>query len=77
MSEITHEIIEEAARGVHALAALRLAAQEAGHLIVDKRPPKSLCLECGPNVPVDEDGCCGTCGRDAVGPWLEKVRVEP
>ncbi len=23
------------------------------------------CPNCGPNVKVDEDGCCATCGRDA------------
>lgn len=26
----------------------------------------SHCLECGPNVYVDEDGCCSTCGRDSM-----------
>jgi hypothetical protein len=26
----------------------------------------SHCAECGPNVYVDEDGCCVTCGRDAM-----------
>jgi hypothetical protein len=26
----------------------------------------SYCLECGPDVRVDEDGCCSTCGRDAM-----------
>lgn len=26
----------------------------------------SHCLECGPDVRVDEDGCCVTCGRDSM-----------
>jgi len=26
----------------------------------------SHCAECGPNVKVDEDGCCSSCGRDAM-----------
>lgn len=26
----------------------------------------SHCLTCGPNVAVDEDGCCASCGRDAM-----------
>ncbi len=34
-----------------------------------KRSQGSHCLECGPNVPVDEDGCCVTCGRDSM--WYE------
>ncbi|MCK5611061.1 hypothetical protein KAR91_54815 [Candidatus Pacearchaeota archaeon] len=29
----------------------------------------SHCLECGPNVLVDEDGLCSSCGRDAM--WWE------
>lgn len=24
------------------------------------------CAECGPDISVDEDGCCLMCGRDAV-----------
>ena len=24
------------------------------------------CLECGPDVAVDEEGCCVSCGRDAL-----------
>ena len=23
------------------------------------------CIDCGPHIPVDEDGCCAICGRDA------------
>ena len=26
----------------------------------------SHCAECGPNVRVDEDGCCSSCGSDAL-----------
>lgn len=28
--------------------------------------PHWNCPECGPHVAVDEDGCCSTCGADAV-----------
>lgn len=34
-----------------------------------ERDQGSHCLECGINVSVDEDGCCTTCGRDAL--WFE------
>jgi hypothetical protein len=39
----------------------------------------SLCVECGPNVRTDEDGCCATCGGAAVGTWLDasQGRVTP
>lgn len=33
-------------------------------------PWHSLCVECGPNVPADEDGCCSMCGATATGDWL-------
>lgn len=32
----------------------------------------SLCVECGPDVRVDEDGLCAGCGATAVGNWLEE-----
>ena len=32
----------------------------------------SLCVECGPNVGVDEDGLCAYCGVTAMGAWLDK-----
>lgn len=35
----------------------------------------SFCAECGPNVLVDEDGCCGTCGGCAMGTWLHENSV--
>ena len=35
----------------------------------------SLCVECGPNVCVDEDGCCASCGGSAIGSWLDKYRA--
>lgn len=38
--------------------------------LTEKEPWHSLCVECGPNVKLDEDGCCGTCGGSAVGSWL-------
>ncbi len=28
--------------------------------------PWTLCAQCGPDVKVDEDGCCVTCGCDAL-----------
>lgn len=31
----------------------------------------SLCVERGPNVRIDEDGCCAFCGNGAVGTWLD------
>ncbi len=31
----------------------------------------TLCPECGPSVRVDEDGCCSTCGIDAMGLGVE------
>lgn len=39
------------------------------------RVPRTLCLQCGPNAMIDEDGCCAICGATATGPWLEYVRV--
>lgn len=32
----------------------------------------TLCVECGPNVVVDEDGCCELCGNGAVGSWVSE-----
>ena len=34
---------------------------------------KTICVECGPNIIVDEDGCCVSCGRDSVGAGVEIV----
>jgi len=34
----------------------------------------SFCPECGPNVGVDEDGCCASCGHDAM-PAAETVKA--
>lgn len=33
----------------------------------------TLCVECGPGVQIDEDGCCVTCGGGATGSWLDKA----
>jgi hypothetical protein len=33
----------------------------------------TLCVECGPEVAVDEDGCCATCGNGATGTWLWRL----
>lgn len=30
----------------------------------------SFCPECGPNVALDQDGCCATCGGFATGTWI-------
>jgi hypothetical protein len=53
---------------LHALVALAEQAVEAER-------PYSLCVACGVNVRVDEDGCCVTCGCDAMGNALESLRV--
>jgi hypothetical protein len=31
---------------------------------------KSLCVECGPNMGLDEDGLCVFCGATVIGKWL-------
>ncbi len=36
----------------------------------------SFCAECGPNVMVDEDGCCASCGTGAMGPEVIKEGVK-
>lgn len=33
----------------------------------------SFCVECGPGVAVDEDGCCTGCGNSATGPWADRA----
>ena len=33
---------------------------------------RTLCVECGPDVSIDEDGCCTMCGNGAIGAWLDK-----
>jgi hypothetical protein len=45
------------------------AGEEPKHL--DDAFTVSLCVECGPNVGCDEDGCC-SCGATCVGNWLEE-----
>jgi len=37
---------------------------------------KTFCPECGFGVPVDEDGCCVTCGATATGPAVDEL-VQP
>lgn len=37
-----------------------------------RRKPTTLCVDCGPNVAVDEDECCALCGNGAVGEWLRE-----
>ena len=44
-----------------AVAAMRAVLE--GHLAEQERV-RTLCPECGPNVWIDEDGCCTVCGQD-------------
>lgn len=37
---------------------------------------QTLCPHCGPDVHVDEDGCCATCGCDAMGQGVDAARAE-
>jgi hypothetical protein len=54
--------------GAHERDELRARVAE----LEQRRPPlHSLCVECGPNVRVDEDGCCASCGNGAMGTWLD------
>lgn len=34
----------------------------------------TFCVQCGPNVRVDEDGCCVHCGVTAIGPYADELR---
>ena len=34
---------------------------------------KTWCPQCGPDVDVDEDGCCGACGADATGDGADRA----
>lgn len=34
---------------------------------------QTLCPECGLSVPIDEDGCCITCGATSVGKGADEV----
>ena len=43
-----------------AIAAMRAVLE--GHLAEER--VRTLCPECGPNVKIDEDGCCTACGCD-------------
>ena len=41
------------------------AATEALMALIEKILPEVfVCVECGPFMKSDEDGCCGTCGSD-------------
>ena len=35
----------------------------------------TFCPECGPNVKIDEDGCCVGCGATAIGPGVDRLRA--
>lgn len=37
---------------------------------------RSLCVMCGPDVSVDEDGCCATCGASCLGEYAETLLSE-
>lgn len=56
-----HEAFKEAA----AALARRIAEGERLKKLLAKAAPWT-CPECGPHVMVDEEGCCATCGADAV-----------
>lgn len=68
----------------HARRAAHITPKDAAELVAEverlqartKHPWYSLCVECGPNVSVDEDGCCAACGATAMGAWLNKHRAE-
>ena len=47
------------------------AKQEPG---LDK-PFASFCPGCGPNVQIDEDGCCVSCGAVAFGAGLDRLNA--
>jgi len=36
---------------------------------------KTFCPECGPGVPVDEDGLCVQCGATAVGKAVDNLAI--
>lgn len=36
---------------------------------------KTFCPECGPNIAIDEDGSCHTCGNGAFGQGIEKINL--
>lgn len=36
---------------------------------------RTFCPECGPNVYIDEDGCCTECGALATGEWVSRISV--
>jgi len=46
----------------------KLAAEE-------DAPLMTWCPECGPDMDVDEDGCCVQCGATATGPWADKAHA--
>ena len=57
---------------------VRAAARAVGRKIdiaAELAGAASLCVECGPNVRVDEDGCCTSCGSQAMGAWLDALRA--
>ena len=38
---------------------------------------RTFCPECGPNVAVDEEGLCASCGATAVGDGVEELAKQP
>ena len=36
---------------------------------------KTFCPECGPEVTIDEDGCCIICGSNATGQMVEEAML--
>lgn len=37
---------------------------------------KTWCPQCGPDVSVDEDGCCAVCGADATGDGADLAHAQ-
>ena len=70
------DMIARALRGYPVLAAERNALQASRIRWIDAAGPAAhtLCPTCGVGVSVDEDGCCETCGGDAMGDYVEARR---
>ena len=56
------ELLNDLETPNHAVAVAAMRAVLEGHLAEER--VRTLCPECGPNVKIDEDGCCTACGCD-------------
>ena len=54
---------DELSEQVGIAASLRAELEEAKAQINELAPWS--CVDCGPNIKIDEAGCCAMCGRDA------------